>query len=75
MPATPLSTVMRALADDGHPRADELRQRADEFDAKVGGETRSMLGAWARAKKLWAECTGNDVLTSALPPHSNRERG
>lgn len=30
--ATDLSQKMRALADTGHPRADELREKADAFD-------------------------------------------
>ena len=51
---TPLSTKMRAIADSGHPRADELRAKAAELDEKVDHSSpnwnaRSMLGAWARA--------------------------
>lgn len=65
--ATPLSEKMRALADSGHARAAELRAAADEFDAKTAaghslGSAKSMLGAWARARKLWCECTGEPLV-------------
>lgn len=61
---------MRRLADDGHPRADELRAKADEFEAKANGfysepqtvEVKSFLGAFARARLLWAECTGEPLV-------------
>jgi hypothetical protein len=68
---------MRALADRGHPRAIELRAKADEFEAKatalygspkestkaeLDARTKSMMGAWARARRLWSECTGEPIL-------------
>ena len=68
---TDLSIKMRALADTGHERADELRAKADEFDAKTanhygangGPDTaRSMLGAWARARRCWSECSGEALV-------------
>lgn len=59
---TPLSEQMHALADKGHPRADELRAKAQELDDKINGEPRSMLGAWARARRLWCDCTGEDLI-------------
>lgn len=67
-PSTDLGDKMRALAETGHTRAAELREKATEFDAAVsGGEinpfrpieaAKKMLGAWARARRLWCECTG-----------------
>ena len=53
-----LSDNMRALAEKGHPRADELREKAREFDEAITGHfakqqtvsTRNFMGAWARAQ-------------------------
>lgn len=68
---TELSRQMRELANAGHPRADELRAKADEFDIKSAAslqepvteqKTKSMLGAWARARRLWSECTEHDLI-------------
>lgn len=67
MPSLP--DRMRALADTGHPRADELRKRAAALDASVGVnvgdggfDVRKTLGAWARARRLWCECTGEPLI-------------
>lgn len=72
--ATALSIKMRALADTGHPQADLLRERADAFDLAThnnlhrpdgaDGEalTKSMLGAWARARRTWSEAAGEALL-------------
>lgn len=67
MAATELGDRMRALADTGHPRADELRAKAQEFDAKAAHagdreSIKSMLGAWARARRLWSEITGEPLV-------------
>ena len=68
---TELGDRMRELADSGHDRADELRAKADDFDAKTdahyaetgGPDTaKSMLGAWARARRLWSDCTGEPLV-------------
>ena len=68
---TELSDRMRALANAGHNRADELNAKAEEFDAKTAahyaedGNTdtaKSMLGAWARARRLWSDCTGEPLV-------------
>ena len=68
---TELGDRMRALADTGHANADELRAKADEFDTKTaahyegpGGEAtaKSLLGAWARARRLWCESTGEPLV-------------
>lgn len=61
---------MRALADRGHPRAAELRAKADEFEAKTRGfhadpqtcDVKSFMGAWARARRLWSECSGESLI-------------
>jgi hypothetical protein len=60
---------MRALADD-HVRGDELRAKADELETKATGyysdpptvEAKSFLGAWARARRLWCDCTGDSLI-------------
>ncbi len=61
---------MRALAGAGNPRADELIAKADELETKHAGfygepqtvEAKSFLGAWARARRLWCDCTGEDLI-------------
>jgi hypothetical protein len=60
---------MRALAN-GHERGDELRQRAEEFDTAADGyygepqthTTPQFMGAYARARKLWCEITGESLV-------------
>lgn len=60
---TGLSDRMRALADTGHSMAADLRMNADELDAAVGlGDPKAILGAWARARLLWCECTDEDLV-------------
>ena len=65
-----LSDKMRALAAS-HPCGAELKANADEFDEKTkahysAGANREtakrMLGAWARARRLWSECTGEPLI-------------
>jgi len=61
---------MRALAASGHDRAEELTKQADELEQKTSGyyadpptvEVKSFVGAWARAKRTWSECTGEPLL-------------
>lgn len=54
---------MRTLAKGGHPRAEELRQRADDMDNAIAThDMRKMIGAWARARRLWCECTGEPLI-------------
>lgn len=64
---TDLSELMHALADSGHARAEELREKADGFDAATHGflvanpqthTVKQQLGTWARAHRLHNECTG-----------------
>lgn len=70
MPSKPLAARMRALADAGHPRAAELRERATDLDQAVKAasasaaspEVRALLGAWARARRLWCETTGEPLV-------------
>lgn len=67
---TDLSKRMRALAAAGHARADELREKADAFDAATDGyfatpQTVSVarfMGAYARARKFWCEITGEPLV-------------
>lgn len=64
-----LSEKMRVLAKT-HPRSAELIAKADELDAKTAGHyaspqtvpTKSFLGAWARARRLWCELTGEALI-------------
>lgn len=64
-----LSDKMRGLAASGHPRAAELVEKADEFDAGIDGfyadpqtiTAPQHLGRWARARKLWSECSGEPL--------------
>ena len=62
---TDLSKWMHALADKGHPRAAELRDKADACDAASHGfvianpqthTVAQMVGSWARAHRLYREC-------------------
>lgn len=64
---TDLSIKMHALADQGHPRADELREKATAFDVATHGfvatnppthTVKQMVGSWARANRVFNECGG-----------------
>jgi len=68
---TDLSKLMYALADSGHGRATELRMRAGAFDTATHGfvsaqpqthTVKQMVGAWARARRLYCECTGEALI-------------
>lgn len=69
---TDLSILMHALADSGHPRAVELREKADAFDAATHGfmvanpqthTVKQQLGTWARAHRLHCGCTGKKLMS------------
>lgn len=70
MTATTLGNQMRALADNGHARASELRLSAAKFDEATNGlnaeppthTVKQMLGCWARARRIWCDCTGEDLI-------------
>lgn len=62
---TVISVKMYALADKGHPRADELRQKARAFDEATHGlmsvhpathTVKQMVGCWDRAARVFDEC-------------------
>jgi hypothetical protein len=66
---TDLSEKMHALADSGHPRAIELRIKADAFDEATHGflvaqpqtcTVAQQVRAWARASRLFSECGGKE---------------
>jgi hypothetical protein len=65
---TDLSEQMHALADAGHARHVELREKADAFDAATTGAfapapthtAAQVCGTWARARRVYCECTGKD---------------
>jgi len=60
-----LSKRLHDLADAGHERALECRAKADAFDRAAKGfyadpqtvDAKSFLGAWARARRLYSDCT------------------
>jgi len=67
---TALSERMHALADTGHARADELREKADAFDTATAGfyaepqtcTVTKFMGAFARARRLWCDITGESLV-------------
>lgn len=67
---TDLSIQMHALADSGHERAPELREKADAFDVATAGNfivppthtVKQIVGTWARARRVWSECTGESLI-------------
>lgn len=64
-PLTPLAKQMLALADEGHPRAEELRERAEVLEDAFKlphDDTRHFLAAWAKARQLWSEVSGEPLV-------------
>lgn len=67
---TDLSDKMRALADRGHVRADELREKAKAFDDAAAGfyaepqtvDVKKFMGCWARARRLWCDVSGEPLV-------------
>jgi hypothetical protein len=67
---TNLSIRMHNLADSGHERASELREKANAFDAAVVGyysephtvSVAKLMGAFARARRLWCDITGESLV-------------
>lgn len=63
-----LPTRMVALADrDGLPIGHPMRIRAAEFEAKLdygapGWTAQNMIGAWARARRVWCDYTGEPLV-------------
>lgn len=54
---------MRALADDGHPMSQELREKADALDEAITKmDAKAAVVAWARARKTLAKALGKDSL-------------
>lgn len=57
---TTLSDKMRKLK---HSRSTELVLAADKLDAAIASlDPIKVIGAWARARRLWSECTGEDLI-------------
>ena len=56
---------MRQLATT-HARGPELVEKADALDKELeswgSGNPMRLLGKWAQARKLWCECTGEDLV-------------
>lgn len=67
---SPLGDKMRALAKSGHERADDLERLAHDMEVKAGGyyaeeqtvTAKQFVGAWARARRCWSECSGEPLL-------------
>jgi hypothetical protein len=65
-----LAEKMRDLAVSGHPRASELVEKALAFTIAIDGfysepqtvTVKAFMGAWARARLLWCECTGESLI-------------
>lgn len=62
--AESLDIKMHTLADKGHPRAAELREKADALVSAIeqSASAKKILGAWARARRLWCDCTGEPLI-------------
>lgn len=64
MGETPLSRKMRDLALT-HPRGAELLRLAQELDDVTSGiefNPKKTVGAWARARRCWSECSGEPLI-------------
>lgn len=62
---TDLSDKMRTFAAGAVPPvvADQLREKANAFDAAVAqGDAKKILGAWARARRVWCDVTGESLI-------------
>lgn len=62
---------MRAMADSRGLSADhDLRVKADALDAAIDGyfanpptkDAKQFLGAWARARRVWCDFTGEPLI-------------
>jgi hypothetical protein len=70
-----LANRMRSLASTGNPRVAELVEKADELDKMINADlwdTKQVLGAWLRARKLWSRspashCSGDTRRLPILP--------
>lgn len=67
---TPLAEDMRALAAAEPEHGDRLRDAANALDAMAAGfyatpqtcTAQQLLGAWARARRLWCDVTGESLV-------------
>jgi hypothetical protein len=69
-----LADKMRALANSGHADAQRLRDLAAKLDVAVAkaygpppspdakAAAKSLLGAWARARRAWCDATGEPLI-------------
>ncbi len=64
--APPLYWRMRKLANNGHERARELHQAADELEKatwELGAfSAKKIVSAWAKARRIWSECSGESLV-------------
>jgi hypothetical protein len=59
-----LPEKMRALAATGHARADDLIREADALEKVLDTDfnVKRIVGTWARARRVWCECTGEPLI-------------
>jgi hypothetical protein len=62
-----LPEKMLALADAGHPYAEELRDRSRALTAAIHAppetfDMKRVLGCWARARKLYCDASGEPLV-------------
>lgn len=70
MSGTDLGNRMRFLADSGHERATELREKAEALDRAAAGfyaeeqtvTVKGFIGAWVRARRLYCDVTGEALV-------------
>ncbi len=54
---------LHTIGPDGDGVADELETKhAGFYGEPQTVEAKSFLGAWARARRLWCDCTGEDLI-------------
>ena len=67
---TALSIRLHKLADEGHERAAEMREKADAFDNATWGffaepqtvDVKKFMGCFARDRRLWCDLTGEPLV-------------
>jgi hypothetical protein len=63
---TPLAERMRDFATKDHALHVRLCDAADALEtASASGDAKTILGAWARARLVWQEASGEGVISEA----------
>jgi len=54
---------MRELASSRPEQSEELCRLAEALEKAVDqGDAKKILGAWARARRFWCQCTGESLI-------------